>query len=135
VLQARQNLIAVAALVVAMSSAMADPAVTDRVVKLRAGPGSSFGVIASVPPGTKLDTQNCGEAWCRVTFGRRTGYASRAYLMTGVDSYASAAPQNARASDGAKPTLGGPHIWQWQNEQWRNDHWRQLDWHNRMNAP
>jgi uncharacterized protein YraI len=113
------------------ASAAADPAVVDSKLNLRSGPGPAFNVIAVMPPGTKLEVQTCGEEWCRVAFGRRTGYVNKALLRSGVDSYASAAP---RPTPEPKPTLTGPTIWQWRNEQWRNEHWRQLDWHNRLNS-
>lgn len=118
-------------LMAAALPAAADPAVVDTKLNLRSGPGPAFNVIGIVPRGSRLDVQNCGEEWCRVRFGRQTGYASRALLKTGVDAYASVAPRPAPAVE-PKATLTGPTVWQWRDEEWRNQHWRELDWHNRM---
>lgn len=101
-------------------------------LNLRSGPGPAFGVIAVMPAGAKLELQKCTDEWCRVKFGGQVGYASHALLKTGAESYASAAPQAAPAPLEPKPTLTGPHIWQWRDGNWRNEHWRRLDWHNRM---
>lgn len=126
-------LTAAALLLLSAVAAAADPAVVDSKLNLRAGPGPAFGIIAVVPPGTKLDVQSCGEDWCRVRFGRQNGYASKALLKIGVDSFASATPQPAATEP--KATLIGPTIWQWRNEDWRNENWRRLDWHNRLRQP
>jgi uncharacterized protein YraI len=124
---------AAAVLFAVVSNAAAEPAVVDRKVNLRSGPGPAFGVIALLPAGAKLDVLKCGNEWCRVRFGRQVGYASAAYLKTGGDSYASAAPAPPRAEPPAsKPTLTGPRIWQWRDDDWRDEHWRRLEWHNRL---
>lgn len=125
------GLIAAVLLSMSAASAAADPAVVSSKLNLRSGPGPAFNVIAVMPLGTKVDVQTCGEEWCRVVLGRRIGYANRALLKTGVDSYASAAPHPAPAEP--KATLTGPTIWQWRDEDWRNEHWRRLEWHNRLN--
>jgi uncharacterized protein YraI len=116
-------------IVLSAAHAAAEPAVTGSRINLRSGPGPAFVTIAVLPPGTKLETQECTDEWCRVKFGRQIGYASRALLKIGTDSYASVA-----APSEPKPTLSGPRVWQWRDGDWRNDHWRQLDWHNRLNG-
>ena len=126
----RLCLMTTVALIAAAGLAAADPAIVNTKLNVRSGPGQAFNVIAVVPSGSRLDVQNCGEEWCRVGFGRQTGYANRALLQTGVDSYASAAAHPAPAEP--KPTLTGPTVWQWRDQEWRDAHWRQLDWHNRM---
>ena len=130
---ARSCLIAGVLAAVSAAHAAAEPALIESKLNLRSGPGSAFGVLAVMPAGTKLDMQKCNDEWCRVKFGAQVGYASRTFLTTGADSYASAAPHAAPAPLEPKPTLTGPHVWQWRNDEWRNDHWRKLDWHNRMN--
>jgi uncharacterized protein YraI len=124
-----------AAIIVVLSAvhAAAEPAVVQRKLNLRSGPGSAFTTLAVLPAGTKLDTQKCTDEWCRVKFGRQVGYVSRTYLKTGSDSYASAAPPVAALPVEPKPRLTGAHVWRWNDSDWRNDHWRRLEWHNRMN--
>ncbi len=125
----------VAATLVLFSAAQssAEPATVVSKLNLRSGPGPAFGIMAVMPPGTKLDAQKCTDEWCRVKLGRQIGYASRSLLRIGADSYASAAPQAAPAPLEPKPTLTGPRVWQWNDSNWRNEHWRRFDWHNRMN--
>jgi len=123
-----------AAILIALSAvhAAAEPAVTESRINLRSGPGPAFGTIAVMPPGARLEAEKCTDEWCRVKFGRQIGYANRALLKIGTDSYASAGPPAAPVEP--KPTLSGPRVWQWRDGDWRNDHWRQLDWHNRLNG-
>jgi len=129
--RAQSGLVAAALLVGSAGSVFADPAVISSRLNLRSGPGAAFGIVAAMPAGSRIDVQSCGEEWCRVSFGRRSGFANRALISTGVDSYASATPR--AAPDEPKPTMIGPTIWQWRNEEWRNENWRDLDWHNRLN--
>ena len=130
---ARRCLIAAVLAGLSAGRVAAEPALAESKLNLRSGPGPAFGVIAVMPAGTKFDMQKCNGEWCRVKFGAQVGYASRARLKAGVDSYASAAaPHAAPAPLETKPTLTGPHVWQWRNDDWRNEHWRRLDWHNRM---
>jgi uncharacterized protein YraI len=119
-------------IVVSAAHAAAEPAVTQSRVNLRSGPGPAFAPIVLMPAGVKLDAQKCSDEWCRVKYGRQVGYASRALLRIGTDSYASAAPQAAPVVPQA--TQSGPRVWQWRNSDWRNDHWRRLEWHNRLNG-
>ena len=71
------------------------------------------------------------DEWCRVSLGRQIGYANRALLKVGTDSFASVAPPVA--PEEPKPTISGVRVWQWRDSDWRNEHWRQLDYHNRLN--
>jgi len=127
----RTKLIAVTLLLLPAAHALAEPAIVQSKLNLRAGPGPAFPVLAVLPAGTKLSTQKCGDEWCRVSFGRQPGYVSREFLKFGNDSYASVAPQLEPVQ--AKPTLGGPHVWQWNDRESRDRNWRRLEWHNRMN--
>ena len=129
-----KNLIAAFMLFAFAAPAAAQPAITDSKLNLRSGPGPAFGIIAVMPAGTKFDIERCGGDWCRVKAGRQVGYASKALLKTGADSYASVAPQPAPTPAVAAPqaNLTGPHIWQWKNDDWRDDNWRRLQWHNRI---
>ena len=128
--RARQGFIAVGIIVLLAAPAAAEPAVVLSKLNLRSGPGPAFTITAVLPPGTKLDVQKCAEEWCRVSFGRQTGYTSRALLKLGSDSYAAAssvAPAEAKPASSA-----GARVWQWNNSEWRDRHWRALEWHNRQ---
>lgn len=129
---ANQGLIAVTLVLLFAAGAAAEPAVISTKLNLRAGPGPAFGVIAVMPAGAKLDVQKCGDEWCRVKYGRQVGYASSAYIDNGANSYASAA-QPAPAPVEPRPTLTGPRVWQWRDDDWRDDHWRDIEWRNRLN--
>jgi uncharacterized protein YraI len=127
--RARQGFVALGIVVLLAIPAMAEPAVVLSKLNLRSGPGPAFAITAVLPPGTKLDVQKCAEEWCRVSFGRQTGYTSRTLLKLGSDSYA-AVPSSAPAEP--KPTLAGARVWQWNDSEWRDRHWRALEWHNRQ---
>lgn len=60
---------------------------TGDMLKLRAGPGTGFSIIAGVPNGSILRVQSCertgGTRWCKVTLKQSRaldGYVSWAYL-------------------------------------------------------
>jgi uncharacterized protein YraI len=129
---ARRGCFAAALIGLAAAQAAAEPAVVTAKLNVRSGPGPAFGIIAVMPPGTRLDTQKCADEWCRVKVGPQVGYVNRDYLKLGADSYASAAPTAPAAPQEPKPALNGPRIWQWHDSAWRDEHWRRLDWHNRM---
>ena len=57
-------------------------------LNLRSGPGTSFGVILTIPQGTKLTIEKIEGSWAQVTYGGRTGYVSVDYLkkVSGPDT-------------------------------------------------
>jgi uncharacterized protein YraI len=120
-------------LALSMGSAAAEPAVLENKLNLRAGPGPAFGIIAVMPPGTRVEVQRCRDDWCRVVFQRVTGYASRAYVEgRGAEPYAAAVPLPAPPSD-AEPEEAEeqPRIWRWTDREWRDRHWRDIEFGNR----
>ena len=127
-MHARQGLIAVGIVVLSAGPAAAEPAVVLSKLNLRSGPGAAFAIMAVLPRGTKLVVQKCTESWCRVSFGRQTGYTSRTLLKLGSESFA-AAPHVAPAEP--KPASADARVWQWNDREWRDRHWRALEWHNR----
>jgi uncharacterized protein YraI len=133
VLHAGKSFIAATAVLLSVAQAAAEPALAQKKLTLRSGPGPAFTTLAIVPSGTKLDAQKCADEWCRVKLGHLVGYVGRAFLKTGADSYASATPHPAPAPVEPKPTATGPHVWQWRDSDWRNEHWRQIEWQNRLN--
>src|ERR1044071_845228 len=49
--------------------AAAPPAATAASLKLRAGPGTGFGVLTTMPPGVGVNVLGCGpDGWCRLRF-------------------------------------------------------------------
>lgn len=61
-------------------AAMSGAVTTD--LNLRAGPGTSYQVLDTVPNGGAVAIDGCVEGgnWCRVTYGNVSGYASARYL-------------------------------------------------------
>lgn len=133
-----RGLIATTFLLISAAHAAAEPAVAQSKLNLRVGPGAAFGIMAVLPPGTRVNTLKCTDDWCRVQLSRQIGYVSRDFLKTGADSYASAAPPSAsvQAPAAAEPkaSLTGPRIWRWRDDDWRDEHWRKIEWHNRMSG-
>ena len=72
-----------AALLLSAGSALAVPATAETDLNVRSGPGTQFPVIGSIPDGQTVDVANCSGAWCQVSFGGGTGYASQNYLEIG----------------------------------------------------
>jgi hypothetical protein len=65
-----------AAALVAVSAgwASAAPATVATNTNLRQGPGTTFGVIMTVPGGSVVDVIRCGAEWCNVMADGRPGY-------------------------------------------------------------
>ena len=126
----QKGLLAAIAVLIATTGASAE--VAERRLNLRSGPGPAFSIIAVMPAGARVAIEKCSDQWCRLTFGRHVGYASRTYLgdgSGGADALASAEPPSAA---NAKPTSTGPRIWNWQDRDARDRNWRRLGWHNRL---
>ena len=114
-----------------VAHAAAEPAVVQSKINLRSGPGPAFGIVAVLPPGTRLDVQKCTDDWCRVAFGRQAGYASRALLKLGSEAYAAAPPAAPHIAPAVpKPPAAEARVWQWNDNEWRDRHWRTLERHN-----
>lgn len=126
-----RSIAAVAMLASSAAGAAAEPATISTKVNLRSGPGGAFDVVAVMPEGSRLDVMKCGDEWCRVKFGRVTGYASRALLKSGADVYASAASQPPSTPAEPKAMLTGPYLWQWNDREARDRIWRDIQFHNR----
>lgn len=67
---------AAAALALSAGIASAAPARVQTDLHVRAGPGTSYPVIGTLPAGSTVDAHDCSGGWCMV----RGGYASAAYL-------------------------------------------------------
>jgi uncharacterized protein YraI len=69
-----------AALVITAGTASAATVVATADLHLRSGPGTEYPVIAVIPQGVTVHSENCGPGWCHVDYRGRWGWASRAYL-------------------------------------------------------
>jgi len=69
---------ALAALVVSGGVAVAAVATND--LNIRAKPGPDSQIVGVVPAGQSVATLGCEDGWCKVRFGKRTGFASESYL-------------------------------------------------------
>ena len=92
------NLARIAATAVAISVlstpyATAAPALATTNVNLRAGPGTTYNVIVTIPGGTTIDVAGCNGQWCQVTWQGQNGYV----IATSIDQ-----------GDADGPSAGGP---------------------------
>uniref|UniRef100_UPI0025F216E3 SH3 domain-containing protein n=1 Tax=Phreatobacter sp. TaxID=1966341 RepID=UPI0025F216E3 len=63
-----------------VGAALAQDAVTTGAVNLRAGPGTQFPRVTTLPAGAGVDITSCSGAWCRVVYRGITGFVSRNLL-------------------------------------------------------
>jgi uncharacterized protein YraI len=114
-----------------VAHAAAEPAVVQSKTNLRSGPGPAFGIVAVLPPGSRIDVQKCTDEWCRVALGRHAAYASRALIKLGSEAYAAAPPAAPHIAPAPqKPAAAEARVWQWDVSEWRNRHWQKLERHN-----
>ena len=61
----------------------ATPSYTTANVNLRAGPGTAYPVLVTVPNGTSITTYGCldGYNWCDVSWGTERGWMSASYIQ------------------------------------------------------
>jgi uncharacterized protein YraI len=100
---------AAALLLLSTGIAAAVPAQVARDLNVRAGEGTGYPVIATMPAGATVNVTGCGDGWCFVhDYG---GYASAAYLEFGGSAYVAppvyVAPPAAVVVPG--PVYRGPH--------------------------
>jgi uncharacterized protein YraI len=60
--------------------AAGSPAITERSVHLRAGPGTSYRVVAMLPRGAAIDVSSCIGGWCEVPWGGARTYVAQSFL-------------------------------------------------------
>lgn len=80
---ARRAIVVVGALFLGIAAAAAQPATVTSDLNLRAGPGTNFRVILSMPRGSRVDILDCRGTWCQVDFRGRVGWASANFLAVG----------------------------------------------------
>ena len=74
---------ALAVLVASLAAAEAAPARTTADLNLRAGPGTHYRIVGSMPRGSLVDILDCTHGWCEVAWRGRVGWASSRYLVEG----------------------------------------------------
>lgn len=84
----KSTMIAAGLLALSGGAAMANPAVVERDLHLRAGPGANYAIVSVMPQGTDVQAWNCDGGWCRVSYNGRMGFASQRYLDIGYASMA-----------------------------------------------
>jgi len=75
-------------LTISVEAASAAPARVYSNTNLRQGPGTSYGVIVTVPGGSIVDVRDCAADWCTAHWRGRVGYmiASNLDLRSGLDA-------------------------------------------------
>ena len=98
-------LLCLGVLVFSATSALAKPAYVASTVNLRAAPGTTSEIVAKIPGGSLVETKECSEGWCEVTWQEKSGFAIATALdMSGrVPRQASAQPR-AAAPNAAAPS-------------------------------
>jgi hypothetical protein len=71
------------ALALSAEFAAASPARVASKVNLRLGPGTNYGVLASISGGSIVDVTNCAAEWCTVNWAGRVGYVIARNLGSG----------------------------------------------------
>lgn len=95
----KTTLLSATALLFSAGAAAAMPAVTESDLNLRSGPGTEYGVVATIPGGSTVDAMSCDGGWCHVAYGETEGYASQHYL------------QMAAAAPNAGVVVEGPTVY------------------------
>ncbi len=76
--------VAAGALAPSGNTVIVAPLVTTDLANLRSGPGSKWGSVATIPPGTQVDSSGCIKgwlgSWCHVTYEGKTGYVHQSLL-------------------------------------------------------
>jgi uncharacterized protein YraI len=91
-------------LVFSAMSALAKPAYVGSTVNLRAAPGTKSEIVAKIPGGSLVDTGDCSEGWCEVTWQDKKGFS----IQTALDMSGRVPSQAARAPVNRPRTLAGP---------------------------
>jgi len=67
-------------LVLSASGALAKPAYVASTVNLRAAPGTKSEIVAKIPGSSLVETKDCSEGWCEVTWQDKRGFAIQTAL-------------------------------------------------------
>jgi uncharacterized protein YraI len=72
-----------AALIFSGSIAAAAPATVTTDLNMRSGPGTEYGVVATIPAGATVDVGGCTGSWCELNYRGASGFANASYLSGG----------------------------------------------------
>jgi uncharacterized protein YraI len=92
-----------AVLMFAATDALAKPAYVASTVNLRAAPGTKSEIVAKIPGGSLVDTKECSEGWCEITWQDKSGFA----IQTALDM-SGRVPRQAAAQPPAYARGTGP---------------------------
>lgn len=101
---------------IAASPALADPATTTSSVNLRAGPGTNFNKLITVPEGSQIELGDCDSSgnWCSITFRGKTGFVSGRYISVASPDNPGW-PRQYKTESGAELTLFQPQVSEWKD--------------------
>ncbi len=85
-------LAAASVLALSAGAASAAPATAESALNMRAGPGTQYEVVATIPGGATVDVAGCTGSWCQVSFNGESGFASRSYLEMAEGGAVTVAP-------------------------------------------
>ena len=60
----------------------AKPAYVPSTVNLRTAPNTKSEIVAKIPGGSLVETKDCSEGWCEITWQDKTGFAIQSALDT-----------------------------------------------------
>jgi len=98
---------ALAGLMMSTGLALADAAMVQTQLNVRAGPGLEFAVIGVLPAGASVDVSRCSGSWCMVAWTGGQGFASSSRLAFAHSGAAFAATRPVIA---APPVVAAPVI-------------------------
>ena len=91
----------------ATAVAAAAPGVAKASVNLRAGPGTSYARITTIPAGARVQVLRCPR-WCEVVYAGRRGWASAGYIARGARVVPGGGPHYVLPD---KSLCHGPQAW------------------------
>jgi uncharacterized protein YraI len=112
------------------SAALAAPGMATRDVNMRAGPGTGFAVITTIPGGAAVEVLRC-QSWCSVVYRGAEGYVSGRYLRTDVAGGYQVAPPTTYVYESPMPPRS---YWRYGRPWWDDRYAAWYDgrswWHN-----
>lgn len=121
-------------------AAFAYPAEVSRDLNLRAGPGTNYQVLTTMPGGAVVEVEGCRSGWCRLDYRGREGWASARYLgepravRRGPPAHAPAYGyrERVRPAPGITFEFGfGADRDYYRDRRWRDDDWGDRDYYPR----
>jgi len=75
-------LIGLGLLLLSAMPVFAKPAYVPSTVNLRTAPNTKSEIVAKIPGGSLVETKDCSEGWCEITWQDKTGFAIQSALDT-----------------------------------------------------